>query len=51
MTTLFPFSLAILSYGKQLTGVLPTLMQHSQDKELSLRQAALEVCSISCPYW
>ena len=45
----FPFSSAILSHGKQLMGVLPTLTQHSQDKELTLRQAALEVCFISCP--
>ncbi|RMX51397.1 hypothetical protein pdam_00020807 [Pocillopora damicornis] len=41
-------SSAILSYGKQLTGVLPTLMQHSQDKELSLRQAALECVQYLC---
>ncbi|XP_022798774.1 serine/threonine-protein kinase 36-like [Stylophora pistillata] len=41
-------SSAILSHGKQLMGVLPTLTQHSQDKELTLRQAALECVQYLC---
>ena len=33
----------LLSCAKRLVGVLPSLVKHSQDKELHLRQAALEV--------
>ncbi|XP_068679432.1 serine/threonine-protein kinase 36-like [Montipora foliosa] len=32
----------LLSCAKRLVGVLPSLVKHSQDKELHLRQAALE---------
>lgn len=38
-------SSVLLSCGKKLVGILPTLMKHGQDKELHLRQAILEVCA------